>query len=270
MRQPRPATWLTSGLLLLLLVGTAPLSAYTIFLKDGSQLVAREKYTVDGDRAIITLPSGTQTFLTLSEIDIQRTEKANESNLGTAVLVEGSGATELASPQPPPDKKTTLGDLITSRQATARIPRSDEPTVTPQESTGVEISVPRTEAGYADLAHWQRLPLTNTELVTQIAQLYRNQGIEEVEIHQGTRRGRVLVDLITNSEASIFQALEVSAAVVLQLLDRYPDRFDGLELYFNTYRREPAGQFFLDRNRARMLATKSVDLPTFFLSYVEF
>ena len=47
--------WLTAVLLLI----AAPLTAYTIYLKDGSRLIAREKYTLEGDRALIVLQNGT-------------------------------------------------------------------------------------------------------------------------------------------------------------------------------------------------------------------
>jgi hypothetical protein len=51
--------------------------SYKIFLKDGSQISAKEKYIIKGDRAIITLPNGTQTFILLSNIDVPRTEREN-------------------------------------------------------------------------------------------------------------------------------------------------------------------------------------------------
>ena len=41
----------------------APALAYTIYLKDGSQIVSKTKYVVRGDKAIIVLPSGTETQL---------------------------------------------------------------------------------------------------------------------------------------------------------------------------------------------------------------
>ncbi len=63
--------------LVALLLVVSPLSAYTIVLRDGSTVQARGEYRVEGERAIITLQNGTETFLSLSEIDVERTAAAN-------------------------------------------------------------------------------------------------------------------------------------------------------------------------------------------------
>ena len=62
--------------------------AYTVYLKDGSKLVAKDKYKVQGDMALIVLANGTQTSLKLAEIDQEKTALANQSNYGTAVVLE--------------------------------------------------------------------------------------------------------------------------------------------------------------------------------------
>ena len=74
------------SLALILLFLAAPMAAYTIYLRDGARLIAKEKYTLDGDRALIVLQNGTQTFLAASEIDVPRTDAANRNNYGTAMV----------------------------------------------------------------------------------------------------------------------------------------------------------------------------------------
>ncbi|HMB52750.1 MAG TPA: hypothetical protein VKU40_05500, partial [Thermoanaerobaculia bacterium] len=64
------------------LLAALPAAAYTIYLKDGSRMIARDKYEIKGDQAVFVLQSGTRTTIDLDEIDVARTEKANESNLG--------------------------------------------------------------------------------------------------------------------------------------------------------------------------------------------
>ncbi len=81
--------WKMILLPLLLIALAAPLSAYTIYLKDGTRIVAKEKYRVDEDgKAIITLQNGTQTFIKSSEIDVERTLRSNREGYGTALLLE--------------------------------------------------------------------------------------------------------------------------------------------------------------------------------------
>ena len=90
---------------LILLLAATPIAAYTIYLKDGSRLIAREKYTLEGDRALILLQNGTQTFLAASEIDVPRTDAANRNNYGTAMVLQDGEFTE-APPDPSPSARS--------------------------------------------------------------------------------------------------------------------------------------------------------------------
>jgi hypothetical protein len=49
--------------------------AYVVKLKDGSLIFARVKYTVKGDKAIITLENGTVTAIKLDQIDVDGSEQ---------------------------------------------------------------------------------------------------------------------------------------------------------------------------------------------------
>ena len=66
-----------------------PANAYTIYLKDGSRLIAKEKHLIEEGKAIIVLQNGTRTFIEASEIDIPRTKQANLGDYGTALVLEG-------------------------------------------------------------------------------------------------------------------------------------------------------------------------------------
>ena len=100
--------------------------------------------------------------------------------------------------------------------------------------------------------------------------MLRAKGIERVGLYEGTAPGRVLVDVTTNSEGAVFQALNAAAEALLALEARNPGAVSELELYMATERRQRAGQFLLTPERARELAGKQVDVATFFLKYVQF
>src|SRR5262249_39547789 len=103
----------------LALLTVGPLFAYTIYLKDGSSIQAKEKYTIAGDRAVITLQNGTQTFVPAKQIDVARTEQANVNDYGSAVVIDDSKqAPQAAQPSPAPRK--TLADLIQNKAAVPR------------------------------------------------------------------------------------------------------------------------------------------------------
>jgi hypothetical protein len=250
---------------LLLAALATPLAAYTIYLKDGTHVVAREKYRVENGRAIITLQNGTQTFIAAAEIDVARTENANQRNYGTAVVLEDGKVSTSPKPAPPPPAKPTLADLIASRAATPRErpearrpgPESKEPTKTP--------------AGNVDLRELPRGPFAQLEVAAEIQQLYRSQGIqEEVAIFRGTQADRPLIEITTNSEASIFRALEASAQVLSQVRQRQPRRVAALEILMMTAARERAGQFLLTPELADELAGQRADTAAFFVKHVQF
>ena len=80
------------GLVRLLLVAglallTASAGAYTIVFKDGSSLITLEKYRIEGDLALATLPSGTPTSFPAAEIDVERTEQINKMGVERGVLL---------------------------------------------------------------------------------------------------------------------------------------------------------------------------------------
>ncbi len=62
--------------------------AYVVKLKDGSLIFARVKYTVKGDKAIITLENGTVTAIKLDQIDVDGSETYNKENFGNVVALD--------------------------------------------------------------------------------------------------------------------------------------------------------------------------------------
>lgn len=269
-------SWLPIALALIL---AAPLAAYTIYLKDGSQVVAKEKYRVQNGKAYIVLPNGTESFLDASEIDVPRTEKANRSNYGTAYVLGNEGKAREGSPTPDSaaqQSSPTLSDLIARGQAgtrrpegeDARAPRPVAPAETPVEEP--PDSTDRTTAGFLDLERLPRKPLANQAITTELQRYFRSQGLDEAGVFQGTTPKRPFVEVPTNSEASVFRALVVSAAGLLHLQDAYAGRVDAIELLMTTSSKQRAGQFVITRDRALELMTKKIDVPTFFLHYVQF
>lgn len=252
---------------LLLLLAAGPAAAYTIFLKDGSTLNAREKYRVVGDKAQIVLPSGARTVLPLADIDVPRTERGNASDFGNALIMEGPAA----GPTPTPaDQGPRLSDVAASRRAPGLPPAraAAGPAAAPQAARGSALE--RTGTGEVDLMRVQRTPLGRVAVGSRLAEVMRGKGIERVSLYEGTAPGRVLVDVTTSSEGAVFQALNAAAEALLAVEAQDPGAVSELELYMATERRQRAGQFLLTTERARELVGKQVDVATFFLKYVQF
>jgi hypothetical protein len=254
-------------LILAFALAASPLAAaYVIYLKDGSTITARDRYTVRDGRAIITLLNGTQTFVKASEIDVPRTEKANKEGYGDAVVLPGDPR-PIGPATGEVKKDKTLADLIAKREAA---PRDLPVNRRSKAETAPSGTAARTRAGYSDLSTVIRKPYRHLEVASELQQFFRNQGLEEVQIHEGTQGDRPLVEITTNSEASVFRALTVAASALIHVTGTHPHRVAAIELLMTTPSRERAGQFVLTRDMAEDLVAKRVEVSAFFLQNVQF
>ena len=258
---PRP---LVRSLAVALALAAAPGLAYTIYLKDGSQLVAQEKYVVQGNQALITLPSGTKTALKLSEIDVPRTETANQTNLGTAIVIEGGKATDLGHAAPPPPKKQTLADLIQKRAASAPEAAAGGAPTAPARPAAQR---PRTTGLDSTVG---RAPLGTVELAEAIRSFVFGRGITSVEVLQGATARRPLLVFSTASEGQVFKAILASANALLAVRDQRPGEVEGLDLVCNSPSGGRGGEFRLTPELAADLVAGRIEVPTFFVQYVQF
>jgi hypothetical protein len=267
MRTPRRST-LTLLALFCALVWAGPLLAYTIYLKDGSSIQAKEKYKIVGERALITLPNGNQTFLPTKQIDEARTEQANKNDYGTAVVIDDSHQ----APPPAPPAEQNLSNLIHDKAPEPRqLPpaRRTRPGVTTAPATATPGTLLKTKAGFADLSSLARKPYSQLDVAAELQQFFRGQGVEEVEIYQGSQAERPLVEVTTNSEAAFFRALAVGATALLRVRDRHP-RIGAFELLLVTPGKERAGQFVLTPQMAADIVSRNVEVSAFYLSNVQF
>lgn len=263
-----PIRSLVLALAVLFVCAPAVDAAYTIVLKGGEQIEARSKYTLRDGRAYIVLPSGTETYIDASEIDVAATERANAVGRGGALVIDEGEAREVEERDTAArrdEDRPRLSDLITSRDTT---PRPPEPTRRRAPAT-TDSRVTRTRAGFTDLRSLTRRPLTDSDLVSAVRRFYRGQEVETMDLYQGTREDRPFIEITTNSEASVFRALEVSAEALLALRTDFPD-VAALEILLMTPDRERAGQFVMTPELAQELAAEEVTVARFFLDNVQF
>ncbi|MDX1502197.1 MAG: hypothetical protein R3325_07525 [Thermoanaerobaculia bacterium] len=259
-----PTTRILLALLLLAAVALPATAAYTVFLKDGSKIIAREPFTVEGEKAIIILQNGARTSIAATEIDLDRTREANRGNLGGSLVLDDGRTTELSgAPEPP--KRETLSDLIARRQVgpgtrrTASDPADREP-----------VTVDAPGSAPSDFDAVPRRPFHNLEIAGEVQRFFRAQGVQQMLIYQGTRPRNMLLAVTTNSEASVFRALEVAAACLEHIQTSYAGEIDAFELAFATVDREPGGQFLLDAEAATLLTGDLVETSAFFVERVRF
>jgi hypothetical protein len=244
---------------LLLLLVAGPALAYTIYLKDGTRIVAKTKYVVRGAQAIITMPSGTQTSYPLEEIDVARTDEANKQDMGTAIVIEGGETREITDPAATPPPKASLQDLIRKQGAAVQEQRPPQQTQAP---VGTERR-PRVDRS-------GRAPLRDVALANEIKTFLGARGAAG-DIYQGSTARRVRLVFETRSEGPVFKVLLASAAALVHARERFPDRLDAFEVSCEMPEEEgSAGRFTLTPELASALLSGKVDLTRFYVEHVEF
>ena len=242
--------------LLALLVGVlaAGAGAYTVYLKDGSRVVATDPPVIEDGQAIITLPRGTRTSIAASEIDFERTREANRDTLGDAMVLDEGGFTDLDTEDVAP-RQDRMSDAARHPGLGAR----------PQSRRQTTVA-----AGDA-LENWQRVPYRgNLDVATEILAVFRGQGIEQVGIYQGTTGTRLLIELATNSESAVFRSLKIAAGALSRVNGLYPQDVDAFELVMTTSQRERAGQFLITPGDAAEILAEGTEISSYFVSNVRF
>lgn len=248
----------TVVILLLAFALALPAAAYTIYLKDGSRIIARHKYVVEGERAIITLENGTQTFLAAAEIDVKRSDGANASNLGSALIFEDGEFKERTGDEAPTPKRETVTDLIARGDATVQSgarTSADSSAATAPTTTNMESI--------------KREPMRDIDLATAVKLAFSDRGLEDAAVYQGTEQDRPLIELVAESEASVFHGLELAAEALLVVREGHPG-CEVLELLITTSNHERAGEFALTAEMAEQIKGKEVELAAFFVEHVRF
>lgn len=247
-----------------LALAAGPAAAYTIYLKDGSKIVTPEKYKVRGDKAILKLSSGTESMLPLSEIDVERTERSNTQNLGTAVVIEGGKAGDLERNTAPSSGSATLQDLIKTRESN---PQAGGPTTiaeTPNTRRAHESSPGSAE----DVVG--RAPLRDVNLAEAIRRFLFGRGISSVEVLQGPTAKRPLLVFATGTEGQVFKALSASATTLLHVRETSPGAVDAFEIVCRSTDGGSAGRFTMMPPQAQELVAGRMDMPSYFVKYVQF
>lgn len=247
------------AILLALGLFSSPLWGYVVLLKDGTQLITRDKYRRDGDKVFLVLPNGTETFIDAAEVDFKKTEELNTFNIGQARLIEQQADTILVQEEAPYKQET----LSTLARRSLSLPQTDR-------EGSAEAAIPFTKAGFVDLWAFHRAVHPDLELAGELGRYLNSQAAVEYEIFEGTTEGRVLLDMVANSEVAVFKNLRDAASALVNAQARFPGKIEALELVMSTEKKRRAGQFVLTKELADELLSGSVDMPTFFYRHVQF
>lgn len=252
MRSKRGVQWWLAALVL----AFAPSAfAYTIVLKSGATIEAARKYSIRPDgKAVVVLPSGTTQLIEVSAIDVKKTEEVNRAGDDSVVVVDASRP-GVKDSRP----KSTLQEMHESRARPSEAAR-------PPATRDTPLGVPRAEKPTQNA----RRPFGSVTIAAEITNVFRTQGVEDIEIYQGSDGRRPLAKIETANEAAVFRALEAGAQALIAVRKTSPEMVSTLELDLATSAGDRAGQFVMTPEQAQDLIDGRIDPPRFFVKYVQF
>ncbi|HYX19440.1 MAG TPA: hypothetical protein VFA98_01185 [Thermoanaerobaculia bacterium] len=232
---------LASGLLALLLAA-APALAYVVKLKDGSLIFAKTKYTVKGDKAIITLENGTVTQMRLDLIDVDGSEKYNKENFGNVVAIDTPDGRK---PTPAPDmpQPARLQDYMKNKK-----PRMALPSQTDKAGGGTGPSFQEVDPN----------------LQSAFAKVFDGAGISQYKLTNF--RGKTGLLVTTNTEEAVFNALNAAARALSDPQSR--GLAITIHIILTTSGGEAAGTLEMSPEQARQLVNGQVSAADYFVKNV--
>lgn len=255
--------------LLCLLVAAATLAwasaaaAYVVVLKDGTQIITSKEPEIDGERVLLTMRNGTETFYSSEDVDFAETERINaDGALEGATLIEDK-ILEVETSDEPPEIDTKLSDVVGGRGLSLPEPKKRQP----QAASGP--SLPTTAAGYVDLTRVERNPLADAEVSSQVQSYLTGQG-HTLTVFEGVAENAPFLEIRANTESEVFKGIRDSASALVQLAQSFPDRVEGLDVLFLTDKGVRGGQFSMTLEQAQLVSSGRLEPQVYFLRYVEF
>jgi len=242
-------------LLLPLFFATFGDAAYVIYLKDGTRIVAQQKYSVKGSNALFKTKLGALTSVPLVAIDVARSDKVNSQGLGDAELLDWIDS---GPPTPTPKPTASVTGLGHLRSEVVQVNAgANRPTPTP--------SMVFREIKYRD------------EKVDKVFQ----HGLESYHLYlfrtsQGSRPEYLFVEVQVNGQPEVVRALQALCTTYNLIADdlgkskeieRMPER---LEIQMLNESGKEAGVFRISATDAAELASGKITAEAFFVKHVIF
>ena len=119
-------------------------------------------------------------------------------------------------------------------------------------------------------SHSGQAPLRDVPLSTEIRTFIFGRGITSLEVQQGASSRMPRLVFQTSSETQVFRAIQASAGALIEVREKFPGQVEGFELVCDGPAGGRGGRFDLSPQQATDLVAGRIDLPTFFVQYVEF
>jgi hypothetical protein len=229
-----------------LVLAASPVFAYVIKLKDGSLIFARIKYTVKGDKAIITLENGTVTAMRLDQIDVEGSEQYNKENFGNVVAID---TPESRQPTAVPNSSSVavprLQDYIKEKKPRMALPSQVE-------KQSVDGSGPSFQP-------------VDANLQTAFTKVFDGAGISQYKLTNF--RGKTGLLVTTNTEEQVFNALNAAARALSDPASRGVPI--TIRIILTTGSGEQAGTMDMSPEQARLLVNGQISAADYYVKNVQ-
>ena len=223
-----------------LLVSTQAFATYYIVLKDGSQLRARQKWTIVNGKAIVQLEGGGTMALDPNSIDAAKSEETTKMGGGEVLAVEQTSTA-------PVGQKSGLGGAFKLR----KLP-------TDAQSTPATNTAPLpTPTG----------PVLSSEVLNKFERAYENVGIFEHKIIP-TGPHSLRAELTADNEEKVFNAISATSFLIVRNAGVSGAQVDSVELFMKTTTGGSSGRFQMNRDDAGALDNKALTREEYFIRKV--
>jgi len=228
---------------LALVLAAAPAFAYVIKLKDGSLIFARTKYTVKGDRAIITLENGTVTAMKLDQIDVEGSEQYNKENFGNVVAIDTPDSHK-PTPAPNAPAPQRVQDYIREKKPRMALPSQADKPVADGSGPSFQPVDPNLQAAFA--------------------KVFDGAGISQYKLTNF--RGKTGLLVTTNTEEAVFNAINAAARAMGDPTSR--GVAITVHIILTTSSGDPAGTLEMSPEQARLLVNGQISAADYFVKNV--
>lgn len=233
------------------LLASQAFAVYVIVLRNGSRVVARDKYQVKGANAVFTTKVGTVTSLPLSQVDVATTDKINAEHLGDAQTLDWVDAEQHTLPTPTPTPPVGgIGKIKPGIAKTEGFAARATPT------PGIMFHEnhyrdPRVEEAFEQGLESYHLYLNRTSMGTQPTYLF--------------------IEVQVNGQPETLRALQAVCTTYKLLADKAPERIpERVEVQMLNESGREAGVFRLSVADATELVSGKATPESFFVQHVIF
>lgn len=241
-----------SYFLVILLAASEAWATYIVVLKNGTRYKARERWTMQGGKAIVQLENGTTLQLDPNLIDAAKSDEATRLGYGDAKVLNTPSTSTQAQETPRP---SGLGQY-------SRLRTPPPPATSTQQSSGGSGQASSTQP-------YSGVGALGSDVTSKFVSAYDNIGFYDAKVYPSGPY-TLRIQLSADNEEQVFKAISATAYVMLRVPSLTNSRLDLIELLMASGNGGAAGRFQMTQEDASVLDGKRMTIASYFIRRVIF